>query len=1019
MFKSVRSLIILTVVFVIVLPGAAFGSQAGSTKGVIDISQQDCPAGATQLLGETVNEFVAETDIESRWIFDDGVLTASPSWDSVITKDSYRDFRFHVEFNVPHIPDVKATDNGNSAIYIQQRYEIQILNSYGVAEADYKNTYGGSIYGIKKPDQLVNKPAGEWQSYDIAFRAARFVGDTKIENARVTVYQNKQLIHDDVEIPRKTGAGKKESPEPRPIKLQGYRNPVQFRNIWVHALNLDEDSDASVSVSSRDNFTVDGHDAFLIVPEQASTMQSMPWVWYAPTLHDQPDPAMNWMFDRFNKAGIAVAGIDVGESYGSPKGRAIYQRFYEELVETRKLHDKPVLLPRSRGGLMLYNWAAEHTESIAGIAGIYPVCNLVSYPGLEEAAGAYEMTADQLKDVLRDHNPIDRLAPLAKVDVPIFHIHGDVDTVVPNADNSALLAQRYEELGGTMRLEVSEGQGHNMWTGFFQHQPLIDFVIELSVAQSASTEIARLPRVLLIGDSISQGYYKDVQEALEGKADVFKHADNCGDTWRGRERLDLWLAIGDGRWDVIHFNWGLHDLCYRNPSSKSPGRKDKVNGTLSTTLDQYEENLEHLVIELKKTGATLIWANTTVVPEGEAGRIAGDAINYNEVAANVMNKHGIDTNDLHALTSEFDLDLFVGPGNVHYSSEGSYKIAEQVATAVEDAGAHGRNNHGEIESSHPVPESPLWLTYRGAEGPGRGKHIVFIAADQEYRSEQSMPMLARILSERHGFDCTVLFSVNEKGEVDPTMEVGSREKEVVHNIPGLEHLVKADLLILFSRMITLPDEQINHVIKYLDSGKPLIGIRTANHGFQGNFPYTVNGKNIRFGEDVLGGSFRSHHGNWHADSTRGILVEDMKDHPILVGVTDIWGPSDVYRTYPEDGSLPEGCEALVYGQPLMGREHDDEVNTNKIPLPVAWTKGWTGNAGTEARVFQVTMGSAKDYESPGLRRLTINAAYWCLGMEDLVQPTSSVEYVGAYDPLASGFNYEKLNVIPKKPAAYQ
>jgi hypothetical protein len=184
-------------------------------------------------------------------------------------------------------------------------------------------------------------------------------------------------------------------------------------------------------------------------------------------------------------------------------------------------------------------------------------------------------------------------------------------------------------------------------------------------------------------------------------------------------------------------------------------------------------------------------------------------------------------------------------------------------------------------AEHPVPENPLWLTFKGGEGPGAGKHIVLIAADQEYRSEQSMPMLAKILAARHGFDCTVLFSVNEKGEADPTMKIRWQDKNVTHNIPGLKYLKKADLMILFSRLITLPDEQIAHVIKYLDSGKPILGIRTANHGFVQNFPYEIDGKKVRFGDDVLGGAFRGHHGNWHADSTRGILVEAMKDVTIM------------------------------------------------------------------------------------------------------------------------------------------
>lgn len=319
---------------------------------------------------------------------------------------------------------------------------------------------------------------------------------------------------------------------------------------------------------------------------------------------------------------------------------------------------------------------------------------------------------------------------------------------------------------------------------------------------------------------------------------------------------------------------------------------------------------------------------------------------------------------------------------------------------------------------HPVPDSPQWLTYPGGDGPGRGKHIVLIAAEQEYRSEQSMPMLARILATRHGFDCTVLFAQKD-GLVDPTQKIRWEDKTVLHDIPGLEHLARADLMILFSRLITLPDAQIRHVIDYLDSGKPILAIRTANHGFLDNFPYLVNGKPVRFGEDVLGGAFRSHHGNWHADSTRGILVDAQKSHPILRGVDDIWGPSDVYRTYPEDGSLPADCTALVYGQPLLGRKSDDAPNPAKVALPIAWTKTWTGSTGKTARVFHVTMGSARDFQSAGLRRLTINAAYWCLQLDEQITADRSVDFVGPYEPLDTGFDYKALGVVPKPVSAYR
>lgn len=322
-------------------------------------------------------------------------------------------------------------------------------------------------------------------------------------------------------------------------------------------------------------------------------------------------------------------------------------------------------------------------------------------------------------------------------------------------------------------------------------------------------------------------------------------------------------------------------------------------------------------------------------------------------------------------------------------------------------------------AQHPVPGSPLWLTYSGGAGPGEGKHIVLIAAEQEYRSEQALPMLARILSQSHGFNCTVLFLMNENNEVDPTLKIRWEQKGIVHNVPGLEHLKNADLMILFSRLITLPDEQIQHVVEYVDSGKPIIAIRTANHGFLENFPYEKDGRKVHFGRDVLGGTFLGHHGNWHADSTRGIIVEENKDHPILIGVEDIWGPSDVYRTYREGESLPEDCTALVYGQPLTGRSHDDAVNTKKIALPVAWTKTWRTTTGKDANVFHTTMGSARDFQSAGLRRMVINAAYWSLEMEDQISADSSVDIIGDYEPLASGFNYQKLGVTPKKAAAFR
>ncbi len=456
----------------------------GTTSGIIDFKR---PADAVQLVGESGSQLIPEKGNESRWTFNDGVLTASPKWDSVITPGAYQDFRMHVEFNVNDAGDVPREKNGNSGVYIQQRYELQILNSYGVPQAEYKTNDCGSIYGMKKPDKLVGKPAGQWQSFDIAFRAARFDGQKKVENARITVYQNGELIHDDYALPRKTGAGKREEPTARPIKFQGHHNQVGFRNVWIQELSLDNPqntSDAMPRISKGNKslpltgeaFKFNGCEAFAILPSGAKA--DTPWVWYAPTLRGLPGKAEVWMFQRFLDAGIAIAGIDVGESYGSPQGREIYSDFYNYLVLTRNFSKKPCLLARSRGGLMLYSWAVENPQSIAGIAGIYPVCNIASYPGIVRACAAYGLTADQLKSDLKNYNPIDRLGPLAKANVPIFHIHGDEDKVVPLKENSAMLAERYVELGGTMTLEVVEGQGHNMWSGWFQSEELVEFVVD-------------------------------------------------------------------------------------------------------------------------------------------------------------------------------------------------------------------------------------------------------------------------------------------------------------------------------------------------------------------------------------------------------------------------------------------------------------------------------------------------------------------------------------------------------------
>lgn len=228
-------------------------------------------------------------------------------------------------------------------------------------------------------------------------------------------------------------------------------------------------------------FEVSGRTAFLIPAPADPYAAAKPWVWYAPTLPNLPGPEERWMFERFRAAGIAVAGIDAGESYGSPAGNMVFDALYAAM-KSRGYSAKPVLLGRSRGGLMTLSWGAANPDKVGGFAGIYPVCDLASYPGVERAAGAFGLKPDELKARLKDFNPVDRLEGLAKAKVPLFAIHGDVDKVVPLEANSGRVKERYAAHGGSMALVVPPQQGHNMWPGFFRCEELVAFVIANSGA---------------------------------------------------------------------------------------------------------------------------------------------------------------------------------------------------------------------------------------------------------------------------------------------------------------------------------------------------------------------------------------------------------------------------------------------------------------------------------------------------------------------------------------------------------
>jgi hypothetical protein len=191
---------------------------------------------------------------------------------------------------------------------------------------------------------------------------------------------------------------------------------------------------------------------------------------------------------------------------------------------------------------------------------------------------------------------------------------------------------------------------------------------------------SNLPFVLIIGDSISQGYTPIVRENLKGIANVQRPKTNCGDTLNGLKNLENWLT--ERVWDVIHFNWGLHDLCHRHPDSKEYGNRDKINGKISVKPDLYENNLETLVNMMLPKSKRLLWCATSYVPEGEAGRHCGDDIKYNSIAQKVMSSHDIPINDLHSLTSSFSEELFIAKGDVHFTPKGNSLLGKQVSDSI-------------------------------------------------------------------------------------------------------------------------------------------------------------------------------------------------------------------------------------------------------------------------------------------------------------------------------------------------
>ena len=301
-------------------------------------------------------------------------------------------------------------------------------------------------------------------------------------------------------------------------------------------------------------------------------------------------------------------------------------------------------------------------------------------------------------------------------------------------------------------------------------------------------------------------------------------------------------------------------------------------------------------------------------------------------------------------------------------------------------------------------DGKTWLQFEGQEGPGKGKHIVLISGDDEYRSEEGMPMLGKLLAQHYGFTCTVLFPIEpETGNIVPSYQ---------NNIPGLEHLAKADLMILLTRFRELPDEQTKYFHDYIMAGKPIIGMRTATHAFHyeknKNSPYAKydwrnksEGWEGGFGQKILGETWVAHHGDHGKEGARALIdgLAQQEDHPILRGVKDIWAASDVYTVK----NLPKEAEVLIYGVATSGMTPESSVNWEKSVMPMAWTKDYQMEGGKKGKVFTTTMGASVDLISADLRRLIVNAVFWGLDIPDKITADMDVSIVGKYEPSMFGF----------------
>lgn len=261
-------------------------------------------------------------------------------------------------------------------------------------------------------------------------------------------------------------------------------------------------------------------------------------------------------------------------------------------------------------------------------------------------------------------------------------------------------------------------------------------------------------------------------------------------------------------------------------------------------------------------------------------------------------------------------------------------------------------------------------------------HVVFVIGDHEYRSEITMPLMAEILEEHHGFRTSLVLPVDAEGNVDPKAD---------RSLRGLDALADADLAVFYLRWRTLPDDQMRKIIDYVESGRPMIGLRTTTHAFR-NLGGEYARWNHGFGQEIFGQRWITHHG---ARSRTAVSPDpDAPPHPLLRGVEPFVGRSWLYHVTPIHG---EDVQTLLLGRAIDSNRPADGPHPHV--QPVAWTKTYTGDAGRTARVFFTTLGHPEEFTDANMRRLMVNSVYWALGREaDIPEDGAKADLVGEFDP---------------------